>query len=78
MFAGPSPGMMMPRHSAAIHCRQPYSVTNPGAHHPPVSTVDHVGHVGPDHPQPNPRRRREHAGQTPWPSSSPGKDPIVI
>jgi hypothetical protein len=49
-----------------------------GAHHPPVSTVDHVDRVGPVIPRPNPHRRREHAGQTPRPLSSPGKDPIVI
>jgi hypothetical protein len=55
--------------AAAIHRRRPCSVACPGAHHPPMNSVDHVGHVGPDHPRPNPRRRREHAGQTSRPLS---------
>jgi hypothetical protein len=64
--------------ATAIHRRRPCSVACPGAHHPPINTIAHVDRVGPDHLQPNPHRRREHAGQTPRPSSSPGKDPIVI
>jgi hypothetical protein len=39
-----------PDMAAAIHHRRPCSIACFGAHHPPVNLVDHVGHVGPDHP----------------------------
>jgi hypothetical protein len=58
-----------PNMATAIHRRRPCSVACLGAHHPPVNSVDHVGHIGPDHPRPNPRRQREHAGKTPRPPS---------
>jgi hypothetical protein len=58
-----------PDMAAVIHRRRSCSIACLGAHHPPVNSVGQVGHIGPDHLRPNPRRRREHAGQTPRPPS---------
>jgi hypothetical protein len=53
--------------AAAIPRRRPCSAASLCAHHPPACAPRPVGRIGPVSPQPNPRRRREHAGQAPRP-----------
>jgi hypothetical protein len=55
--------------AAAIPRRRPCSAAFLRAHHPPTCAPCPIGRVGPVSPRPNPRRRREHAGQMPRPPS---------